>query len=578
MYRRYSRLCSLLAASHCALSAEVPVLPAPLAQSALWAAGLADLRLCDGGINDACPAQPEHGGPGFLSAVFTWRYALNNLRALISAALAAQASVPAGAEDAILQVMTSLDSLMDSPTIEHFATVMRGARSLMEDFQQFLESSPPTMLVLNSPPPVTTGLYNAQRRWSWPFDGKTPLGQVTFQLRTGKRMPAVGFGTWRLWGKEAYWPVRWALEAGYRHIDTAEGYSNEREIGKAIADSGVKRSELFLATKASSVPRGMSDASYVLQIFEFQLEELGTDYVDVYMLHTMPQDKQQLKAIWASMEKLYDEGKARALGVSNCDTRELRDLLSWARVKPHYLQNIFKVYKPGEQLPADEDVVDFAHSNQIVVVGYSVQTDWPNILPPLQDPHVLAIAAQVGRTPSQVLHRWALQRGMGVIPKSATEAHIRENAQLFDFELSEAFMRLLDGLATLSESTARSPKPKGYEDVYSLHRVRKVDYSSTAAPLGGKAMELGELLARTQHQGFPFPAIRNHILEQPAAMPPATCRQHCLADSRCVAWEVCAPVDPKAGCGGCYLLSSAPKSTMRVQGWHAAVERAEEAH
>ena len=291
------------------------------------------------------------------------------------------------------------------------------------------------------------------RYWTWPADGRTSirlthtvhfglsrvawhhpgLRDAAFTLRTGAHMPAIGFGTWRLWAKDAYQPVRWALEVGYRHIDTAEGYANEAEIGRAILDSGVPRSEIFLATKASSVPKGLADISYASDIFAFQLVQLGTDYVDLYMMHTPPSDPQLLQQVWRIMESFYEQGRARALGVSNCDVRELRQILEFATVPPAYVQNLFKIYKPGEQIPV-EDVVAFAHRNQLVVVGYSVQTEWPHIMVPLQDPHLLTIASHVGRTPSQVLHRWTLQRGVGVIPKSATRQRILENSQLLDFE------------------------------------------------------------------------------------------------------------------------------------------------
>lgn len=234
-------------------------------------------------------------------------------------------------------------------------------------------------------------------------------------------MPAVGFGTWRLWAKDAYQPVRWALEAGYRHLDTAEGYANEAEIGKAISDSGIPREEIFIATKASSVPKGLTDMGHAAEVFAFQLAQLGTHYVDLYMLHTPPPDPKQLQLLWQIMETFYDEGRARALGVSNCDVKELQFILSFARIPPAYVQNLFKIYKPGEQIFTD-DVVAFAQSNGMVFMGYSVQTEWPHVMSPLEDPHILAISASVGRTPSQVLHRWALQRGVGVIPKSATRS------------------------------------------------------------------------------------------------------------------------------------------------------------
>ena len=179
--------------------------------------------------------------------------------------------------------------------------------------------------------------------------------------------------------------------------------------------------------------KGLADIAYSADIFAFQLGQLGTDYVDLYMMHTPPSDPQQLEALWRIMETFFEQGRARALGVSNCDVRELQLILDFAKIPPSYVQNLFKVYKPGEQIPVS-DVVAFAHQKQIAVMGYSVQTEWPHIMLPLHDPHVLTVSSHVGRTPSQVLHRWALQRGVGVIPKSATRERILENSKLLDFE------------------------------------------------------------------------------------------------------------------------------------------------
>ena len=285
-------------------------------------------------------------------------------------------------------------------------------------------------------------------------------------------MPALGFGTWRLWATAAYEPVRWALAAGYRHIDTAEGYANEAEVGRAIADSLVKREEIFIATKASSVPKGLADLSLAEQIFDFQLKQLGTDYVDVYMLHTPPVQPELLEPLWRVMEHFHRQGRARALGVSNCDVEDLKKIMSFASIPPAYIQNLFKIYKPGEQLSSSEDVVAFAQANGMVVVGYSVQTEWPHVMSPLADPHVLALSASLRRTPSQVLHRWALQRGVAVIPKSGSKQRIEENLKILDFELHEAAMQWLDGLATLSESGG-GLKPYGQEDVFGLQQAHE---------------------------------------------------------------------------------------------------------
>lgn len=534
-------------------------LPVPFAQAALWAAELPALRLCDLGVDDrqeGCPAQPEHGGAGFLSTVFTWRYVLNNLRALLAAEAPGSSSLPSGAAQAILSLLQAFDRLMQMPIVAQLADIAIAARQLLTDLRPHLQARPPVVLMVPTRP-------HFGRYWTWPADGRTSLRDAAFTLRTGAQMPAIGFGTWRLWAKDAYQPVRWALEVGYRHIDTAEGYANEAEIGRAILDSGVPRGEIFLATKASSVPKGLADISYASDIFTFQLAQLGTDYVDLYMMHTPPSDPQLLQQVWRIMESFYEQGRARALGVSNCDVRDLQQILEFATVPPAYVQNLFKIYKPGEQIPV-EDVVAFAHRNHLVVVGYSVQTEWPHIMVPLQDPHLLTIASHVGRTPSQVLHRWTLQRGVGVIPKSAKRERILENSRLLDFELTDEMMRLLDGLATLSESGASEIKPL-QEDVFGLARV-----SAESAPQV-KPNSLG--LEDPRDKGFPYAAIRDHLLGDPLALDPDMCRQTCLNEPRCAAWEVCAPISPEAGCGGCYLIGHISTPPMRIPGWHAAVER-----
>lgn len=136
------------------------------------------------------------------------------------------------------------------------------------------------------------------------------------------------------------------------------------------------------------------------------------------------------------------------------------------------LANIFKVYKPGEQIltGASPDVsVLWAQRHGLAVVGYSVINSWPHMMPPLEDPHILSVARAHGRTASQVLHRWALQHGLAVIPKASSEARVRENSMLFDFELTPADMAVLDGLATLSESTDRELRPGWSSDVFGLH-------------------------------------------------------------------------------------------------------------
>lgn len=231
-------------------------------------------------------------------------------------------------------------------------------------------------------------------------------------------MPVVGFGTWKLDGDHCYAAVRHALHNGYRHIDTAEAYQNEEHIGRAITDSQVPRNEIFLTTKLTSAALGMAEVALSPYILQDQLQKLQVQYVDVYMLHAPGEPGQHLRDVWAELEKAYDQGLAKALGVSNANCEDLEAIWSFAKVKPEYVQNIFKVYKPGEQMITDCDVKTWCEQHDVVFMGYSVINSWPHLLAPTEDPHVLQIAEQVGATGAQVLHRWALQRGAGVIPKT----------------------------------------------------------------------------------------------------------------------------------------------------------------
>mmetsp|Transcript_9010 Transcript_9010/g.28065 ORF Transcript_9010/g.28065 Transcript_9010/m.28065 type:complete len:992 (+) Transcript_9010:105-3080(+) len=431
---------------------------APFAAAALWAATQPELAKC-AGIGEQCPPDTQHGGPNPLSAVSTWNYALNNLKAAV---LHAGGDVDPALLAAVAQVQAAMQRFLALPALEHFAPIVASAAQIFEAMAPWLRQQPPAELRL--PAPATLGAQ-------LPSDGQTPVGLVTLPLAGGLRMPAVGFGTWKLEGSACYNAVRWALDAGIRHVDTAEAYGNEADVGRAMRDSGVPRGEIFLATKATSVPLGMAEPSQLQAIFAGQLQALMTDYVEMYMLHAAGVRGEQLRAVWQGMEALHDLGRVRALGVSNFGTEELEELWSLARVKPVYLQNIFKVYKPGEQIlsASRTSTLEWASRHSLAVVGYSVANSWPQLLPPREDPHVLAIARARGRTASQVLHRWALQNGVAVIPKASSRERILENSMLFDFELAPGEMALLNGLATLSESTHEELRPAWSEDVFGLH-------------------------------------------------------------------------------------------------------------
>jgi len=154
-------------------------------------------------------------------------------------------------------------------------------------------------------------------------------------------------------------------------------------------------------------------------IFVEQLNKLQTDYVDVYMLHAVPPNLVVLQSVWMVLEALHDAGYVRALGVANADVTALENIFRFARVPPVYIQNLYKVYKPGERVLHDTDVISFARQRGISIMGWGVLTHWPHVLSPLDDPHVLSVASRVGRTPSQVIQRWSLQHGVGVLSRSS---------------------------------------------------------------------------------------------------------------------------------------------------------------
>lgn len=285
------------------------------------------------------------------------------------------------------------------------------------------------------------------------------------KLNNGVSVPLLGFGTWQMEGKDVYNAVKAALKAGYRHIDTAQGYGNEADVGRAIKDSGVPRKDIFLATKLSE------DQDFGIKATRDQalnqMKELGVDYLDLYMIHGPTEDRAKMKEAWQAMEALYKEGKIKALGVSNYEVTDLEELKGYAKVQPATVQNKYDPYNPGSHETSavgHESVLAYCKKNNLRFVAYSILNSWPFELSARQDPHVLEIAAATGKTPSQVLLRWALQMGMAVIPKSKTPARIVENSKLFDFTLDDAHMRSINGLSWMTQA-----HPPGF--VHNSHDV-----------------------------------------------------------------------------------------------------------
>jgi 2,5-diketo-D-gluconate reductase A len=248
------------------------------------------------------------------------------------------------------------------------------------------------------------------------------------QLRDGNKIPLLGLGVWQTRpGEETENAVRWALEAGYRHVDTAQAYGNEESVGKALRDSGVPREDVFVATKFYP---GSKDPEAEI---EQSLHRLGVEQVDLYLVH-WPQGGPTWA--WPGMERAHERGHARSIGVSNFDVGELDAVLAEAQVPPVVNQIQFSAFTYRRAL------LEACAEREIVLEAYSPLTTGRN----LQDKRLMQIAERVGRTPAQVLLRWCVQRDIPVIPKSTNRERIRENAQIFDFELSDADTEALDAL------------------------------------------------------------------------------------------------------------------------------------
>jgi diketogulonate reductase-like aldo/keto reductase len=249
------------------------------------------------------------------------------------------------------------------------------------------------------------------------------------ELDGGVRMPVLGLGVWQLAeGREAEQAVEWALEAGYRHVDTASVYGNERSVGAALRRSGLPREEVFVTTKLLPVHRSAA------RELAGSLERLGLDYVDLYLIH-WPLPLQSAR-LWRELETLHERGQARAIGVSNFGRKRLARLAPTGPRRPAVDQVQFSPFRFRRRL------LDHCEANGIVLEAYSPLARGRG----LGHPVIAGIAQRLERTPAQVMLRWAVQHNAIVIPKSSRRDRIRSNAQIFDFELGEDDMRALDGL------------------------------------------------------------------------------------------------------------------------------------
>jgi diketogulonate reductase-like aldo/keto reductase len=247
-------------------------------------------------------------------------------------------------------------------------------------------------------------------------------------LADGNQIPLLGLGVWQVPnGAEVVNAVRWALELGYRHIDTAQAYGNEESVGQGLRESGVPREQVFITTKFQP---GRKDP--VAEV-ERSLQRLGVDYVDLYIIH-WPEGGPTWA--WPGMEQARELGYARSIGVSNFDVDELRQLLATATAPPVVDQVQFSPYEYRAAL------LDACRQNEIALEAYSPLGTGRH----LTSDTVAQIARRHGRTPAQVLLRWSIERAIPVIPKSTHRERIAENAEVFDFELSDQDVAELDAL------------------------------------------------------------------------------------------------------------------------------------
>ena len=272
------------------------------------------------------------------------------------------------------------------------------------------------------------------------------MTQKSFTLNNGLQMPALGLGVLQSEGSEATNAVATALHSGYRLIDTAAAYFNEREVGAGIRESGVAREDIFLTTKLWMTDYGFDDA---LRAFDTSTAKLGVDTVDLYLLHwPWPADRDRTIAAYTAAERLLAEGRVRAIGVANHSADDLRALTSATNVVPAV--NQIEVHPNFQQpeltaLHREMGILTQAWSPIGGVYGWAGEN---GAVPPLRNEAIIAIAEAHGKTPAQAILRWHLQQGRSAIPKSVTPQRITENFDVTDFELTATEIEAINSLDT----------------------------------------------------------------------------------------------------------------------------------
>ena len=254
----------------------------------------------------------------------------------------------------------------------------------------------------------------------------------TIKLSSGYEIPILGLGTWQLTGKKCKESVKKAIHLGYRHIDTAWIYDNQEEVGKGIRESGIARKKLFITSK---VWTDNLEYESVLEQCEETLSQLNLDYLDLYLIH-WPNINIPLEETFRAFKKLVDEEKVKSIGISNFNTERVKEATEKSKVPISVNQVEYHPYLNQENL------LKICKENKIILIAYSPLARGKI----LDDPILIKIANEVDKKPSQVALRWLIQKNIVVIPKASSEDHLRENMEIFDFELSREQMEEINGI------------------------------------------------------------------------------------------------------------------------------------
>lgn len=270
------------------------------------------------------------------------------------------------------------------------------------------------------------------------------IGTTAITLANGVKMPQFGLGVWQSpAGAETENAVKWAIQAGYRHIDTAAIYKNEESVGRGIAAAGVPREQLFITTKLWNTDQGYEST---LEAFETSRKKLGVDYIDLYLIHwprgnaIVEKEGKKYLDTWRAFEKLYADKKIRAIGISNFNQHHIEDVLAVCKVAP--MVNQIELHPLNNQ----KELRDYCATKAIAITAWSPLGQGKL----LADPTLVSIGQAHKKTAAQVILRWNIQHGIITIPKSIHKERIEENAQIFDFELSADEMKKIDAMNTNS--------------------------------------------------------------------------------------------------------------------------------